>query len=808
MCAKGLDAGEGFIVGADRRGGEVVYTPERTTYLKIPSGDEAERQITSLGLYTLKIGSARFVFGEDAIRIARTLKRTDQLRSPFRQGLPGNDERKLLSTILSAVLGAPGERGETVAYTVHGAPMDGQLDIAGIAKFWSELLAGFGYRPVTVGRAEAALAGEFWRRRDAATAGAALSIVFGEMAVDICARDRRKTIQFSLLRGSDWIDASVAKMKEVPVDRVRHLREASLDLTRVDLSHPLQAALEIYFEHQIHYTLQQVVAQIMKSRWEPEGPVRMVVSGSCVRIPGFPAKLEKGFKKVKMPFPLEKVFVSREPLQMAAAGALVRALEGAEKGASRAAPAPPGAGRSPVSSKGRISDIFKTATTKFAARGAVSPPAPGQPSQPAAEPSPAAPSEDASAAFKERLKRLEGRIAELEEEVLGEDPSYVEAMRQAAGIAGGGRKAREQDYRPFFELMVEKGASDLFLSAGARPAMRVDGRVEFISGNTLNQAFCVGLAEALSGKAYDALFRKCKGVDLAIELEDIGRFRANFFHQRGRMGGVFRYIKERVPTFEELNLPGRTLMKISAHQRGLVLVTGVAGSGKSTTIAGMLEHINQTSNRHIVTIEDPIEFVFSEKQSVIDQREVGLDTDNFMTALKSAVRQSPDVIFVGEMRDKETMEAAISAAETGHLVMSTLHTVNAQQTVERIITYFPPYQHNLIRLQLSMVLVGVLSVRLLPKKGGQGRVPALEIMLSTPTVKDLLLTGKTKSLDAAISEDVHYGNQTFNESLKQLYQAGVIDLEEALSAADNPDEFKLQVRGIVRGARASDFNFQ
>jgi twitching motility protein PilT len=246
------------------------------------------------------------------------------------------------------------------------------------------------------------------------------------------------------------------------------------------------------------------------------------------------------------------------------------------------------------------------------------------------------------------------------------------------------------------------------------------------------------------------------------------------------------------------------MMKLSAHQRGMILVTGVAGSGKSTTLASLIEHINQSSNRHVVTIEDPIEYVFTEKQSVIDQREVGLDTADFMTALKSAVRQSPDVIFIGEMRDRETMEASISAAETGHLVMSTLHTVNAQQTVERIITYFPPYQHNLIRMQLSMVLVGVLSVRLLPKKGGKGRVPAVEIMMATPTIKDLLLTGKTKELNAAVSEDVHFGNQTFNESLKQLYTSGVIDLEEALSAADNPDELKLEIRGIQRGSRASD----
>ncbi|MCU0722381.1 MAG: PilT/PilU family type 4a pilus ATPase [Planctomycetes bacterium] len=336
--------------------------------------------------------------------------------------------------------------------------------------------------------------------------------------------------------------------------------------------------------------------------------------------------------------------------------------------------------------------------------------------------------------------------------------------------------------------------------------MRVDGKVLPLSNETLTQDFCIGLCEALTGKTYPGMFLNSRGLDLAIEVKGIGRFRANLFHQRGRLGGVFRHIQERIPTFEELNLPSKTLMNLTAHQRGLILVTGIAGSGKSTTIASMIEHINQSSSRHIITVEDPIEYVYTEKQSIIDQREVGLDTQDFMSALKSVVRQAPDVIFIGEMRDKETMEAAISAAETGHLVFSTLHTVNAQQTVERIITYFPPYQHDLIRMQLSLVLQGVLSQRLLPKKESKGRVPAVEIMLGTPTIRDLLLTGKTTELYAAIAQDVHWGNQTFNESIKQLYQSGIIGLEEALASADNPDELKLEIRGIVRGTRAADYD--
>jgi twitching motility protein PilT len=357
----------------------------------------------------------------------------------------------------------------------------------------------------------------------------------------------------------------------------------------------------------------------------------------------------------------------------------------------------------------------------------------------------------------------------------------------------------------YFKYMVEIGASDFFVKSGSRPSMRVDGRIQFIDPKETDEKFIRDLFRRVAGRDMDDVF-KDKEMDLAFEVPRVGRFRVNVFHQKGDVGFVFRHIKKQIPSFEELCLPTRQLQKLSALRRGLVLITGVAGSGKSTTIAGMLEHINQTRNVHIVTVEDPIEFVFDDKQSIINQRELGLDTKDFMEALKQVVRQSPDVILIGEMRDRETMEAAISAAETGHLVFSTLHTVNAIQTVERIITFFPPHQHPLIRLQLSMVLQGVLSQRLLPKKNGKGRVPAVEIMISTPTIREMLQEGRTTELYTAIQEGEYYGNQTFNQSLKNLYQAQLISLEEAMGAADNPDELKLEIRGIVRGTKAADVN--
>jgi twitching motility protein PilT len=239
----------------------------------------------------------------------------------------------------------------------------------------------------------------------------------------------------------------------------------------------------------------------------------------------------------------------------------------------------------------------------------------------------------------------------------------------------------------------------------------------------------------------------------------------------------------------------------------MVLVTGVTGSGKSSTLAAMVNYINHTMNKHIITIEDPIEYVFKDKRSIITQREIGHDTASFPAAIRAAMRQAPDVLMIGEMRDKETMEAAIHAAETGHLVFSTLHTVNAQQTVERIINYFPPHQHELIRMQLSMVLEGVVAQRLGPRKGGTGRVPAVELMIKSPSIADMLREGRTTDLYKCMAESEYFGCMTFNQSIRALYQEDLISLEDAMKMADNPEELKMELRGIVKGARATDFDF-
>ncbi len=440
------------------------------------------------------------------------------------------------------------------------------------------------------------------------------------------------------------------------------------------------------------------------------------------------------------------------------------------------------------------------------------PPSGALPPRPAASPPPA-PAPPATAAPSpetlEMMRALWDRVRQLEAREEARDEAAERAERKRRLTRGELKSGPGSDaYRAFFKKMVDERASDLFISSGCRAALRVDGRIKFVSSDSASPQFCRAMTGALLGIAYEEAFAGRKELDVALEIPGVGRFRANFFHQKGHPGAVFRHIQEGVPSFEELNLPSKQLVRLAAQQRGLALVTGVAGSGKSTTLAAMIQYINHNMQRHIVTIEDPIEFVHREKLSILDQREVGLDTRGFHEALKACVRQSPDVILIGEMRDRETMEAAISAAETGHLVFSTLHTVNSQQTVERIITYFPPHQHELIRLQLSMVLIGVLSQRLLPKKDGAGRVPGVEIMLSTPTIRELLFAGKTRELYKAISEDTYYGNQTFNQSLKSLYQGGVISLEEAMAAADNPEELKLEIRGISRGTKAADLDLK
>ena len=354
--------------------------------------------------------------------------------------------------------------------------------------------------------------------------------------------------------------------------------------------------------------------------------------------------------------------------------------------------------------------------------------------------------------------------------------------------------------RDFLRIMVKENASDLVLKANGCPAVRVAGVIRFLGDQPLPPELMRAYIEEVLSERLRAEFEKSGAMDTAVTLPGVGRFRCNAFHQCGEFGLVFRAIKNEIPSFKDLNLPVDPLKRLASLKRGLVLATGIAGSGKSTTLASMIEYVNRTMNKHIITIEDPIEFRFEDKRSIVNQREVGVDVSSFALALRQALRQSPDVILIGEMRDAETVTAAMSAAETGHLVFSTLHTVNAVQTVERIISFFPPHQHELLRLQLALNLAGVCSLRLVKNKDGTAMVPAVELLINTPTVRELLEQGQTRMLPKALSEGSYYGTMTFNQSLIRLFQAGNISLEDALAASDNPDDLKMQMRGITQGA--------
>jgi len=286
-------------------------------------------------------------------------------------------------------------------------------------------------------------------------------------------------------------------------------------------------------------------------------------------------------------------------------------------------------------------------------------------------------------------------------------------------------------------------------------------------------------------------------MDLAYSYPGLGRFRVNVFKQRGSVSLVFRVVPTKVKTIQELELPA-ILHDLAVEPRGLILVTGSTGSGKSTTLAAMVEHINRNRTANIITIEDPIEYLYLDRQSLISQREVGYDTESFSVALRAALRQDPDVIMVGEMRDYETIHTALIAAETGHLVLSTLHTVDAPETINRIISVFPPFQQKQVRLQLAAVLKGVISQRLIPRADGKGRAAACEIMVSTQTVREAIVDpDKTRRLrDVIAAGGSQYGMQTFDQSLFDLMTRGIISLESAMAWASNPDDFSLKVRGV------------
>ena len=345
---------------------------------------------------------------------------------------------------------------------------------------------------------------------------------------------------------------------------------------------------------------------------------------------------------------------------------------------------------------------------------------------------------------------------------------------------------------------VQHGASDVHLKVGLPAVFRINGRlVPLKSPQPMRADDLRTVASAiLSGEQMER-FEKSHEIDCAYGVPGLGRFRVNIFMQRGTLGVVFRVIPVGVLTFDDLHLP-KVLEKIAMENRGLILCTGTTGSGKSTTLASLVEFMNNSRSSHIITIEDPIEFLLRDKKSIINQRELGVDTESFVGALKSALRQDPDVILVGEMRDFETIETAIMAAETGHLVLSTLHTLDAAETINRIVGVFPPFQQKQIRIQLASVLKAVISQRLVPRADGKGRVPAVEIMLNTARVKEYIEDkDKTRKIREAIAQGfVSYGMQTFDQSLMALLKENLITLDEAMRQASNPDDFALRVRGI------------
>jgi len=346
---------------------------------------------------------------------------------------------------------------------------------------------------------------------------------------------------------------------------------------------------------------------------------------------------------------------------------------------------------------------------------------------------------------------------------------------------------------------VKQKASDVHLKAGMPPILRLNGRLVPIKNHErLAPVEVAKTALAIMNETQKETFRTEHQVDLAYSVPGLGRFRVNIFNQRGAAGIVFRVIPINILSFEDLHLP-EVFHKIAEEVRGLILVTGVTGSGKSTTLASILDYINNKRSAHIISIEDPIEFLHKDKFCLINQREVGFDAVSFSEALRGALRQDPDIIMVGEMRDRETIETALTAAETGHLVLSTLHTIDAVETINRIVTTFPPYQQKQIRIQLASVVKSIISQRLISTSDGSERVPAVEILMSTARIRECIEDkDKTKEIFEAISKGHStYGMQTFDQSILSLLNKGFISYEEALRQSSNPADFELKVKGVV-----------
>lgn len=349
---------------------------------------------------------------------------------------------------------------------------------------------------------------------------------------------------------------------------------------------------------------------------------------------------------------------------------------------------------------------------------------------------------------------------------------------------------------PLLQLMTERGSSDLHIKVGSPPAIRLNGRLVVLREYAaLSAEQTAVLARGLMDERQELSFENHREADFAYSLPGTGRFRVNVFHQRGSIGITLRRVATERASIEELGLPP-VVRRLADEPRGLILVTGTAGSGKTTTLAAMIDHINSSREGHIVTIEDPIEVLHQDKRCIVNQREIGIDTGSYADALRHVVRQDPDVILIGEMRDHETVSAAMTAAEIGNLVLSTLHTIDATETISRIIDFFPPYQQKQIRLMLASTLRGIVSMRLVPSING-GLVPAVEVMVATGTIREYIIDSeKTYLIRDAMEEGEYYGMQTFDQSLLKLYQNRQITLDDAVAMANNAHDFKIKVRQL------------
>jgi len=352
-------------------------------------------------------------------------------------------------------------------------------------------------------------------------------------------------------------------------------------------------------------------------------------------------------------------------------------------------------------------------------------------------------------------------------------------------------------------LLVARNGSDLFLTADFPPAIKVDGRVTKVSPQPLTPQHTIALARAVMNDKQAAEFERSKECNFAVAPTGIGRFRVNAFVQQGNVGMVMRTIPATIPTIDTLGLP-QVLKDVASSKRGLVIFVGATGSGKSTSLAAMVDHRNETSYGHIITVEDPVEFVHPHKNCIVTQREVGIDTDTWEAALKNTLRQAPDVILMGEVRDRETMEHAVAFAETGHLCMATLHANSANQALDRIINFFPEERRAQLLMDLSLNLKAMVSQRLLPRQEGKGRVAAVEIMLNTPLIADLIFKGEVAEIKELMKRSRELGMQTFDQSLFDLYESQMVTYEDALRNADSVNDLRLQIKLNSHRARNAD----